>query len=174
MAVVKKRPEPTPIVALISNLESVRSVLERAGVRGVPVDIHRAAAALGLKIQYEQMADEMSGYLERRGDVWYVGVNSLHSGVRQRFTIAHEIAHFVLHRGRQENFRDLIFTRRSMERNEMEREADSFAAELLMPRDGLIEDIRGGVTNVNELAERFQVSGLAMKYRLMNLGYKVS
>ncbi len=138
------------------------------------MDVNRAAAALGLKIQYEQMADEMSGYLERRGDTWYVGVNSLHSGVRQRFTVAHEIAHFVLHRGQQENFRDLIFTRRSMERNSMEREADTFAAQLLMPKESLVGDVRGGMTNVNELAARYQVSGLAMKYRLMNIGYKVA
>ncbi len=56
----------------------------------------------------------------------------------------------------------------------MEREADAFAAQLLMPTEALVADVRGGITNVHILAERYQVSGLAMKYRLLNLGYKVS
>ncbi|TQM17057.1 uncharacterized protein DUF955 [Pseudoxanthomonas sp. 3HH-4] len=174
MAVVKKKPEPTPVVALISDIETTRRVLAGAGISAIPLDINGAAAALGVRVQYEPMADEMSGYLEKRGVDWVAGVNAHHSGVRQRFTIAHELAHFVLHRNLQENFRDLIFTRRSLERNQMEREADSFAAQLLMPSEELIADVRSGKTNVHELAERYQVSGLAMKYRLMNLGYRVA
>ena len=60
-----------------------------------------------------------------------------------------------------------------MERNQMEREADAFAAQLLMPEKSIVSDVRGGVTNVHMLAARYQVSGLAMKFRLTNLGYKV-
>ena len=174
MAVVKRRPEPAPFVGLVHDIDSAREAMRQAGVVGVPVDVARAASALGLRVQYEPMADEMSGYLECRRGEWVVGVNAHHSGVRQRFTIAHEIAHFVLHRAQQQEFRDLIFTRRSMVRDHMEREADSFAAQLLMPEADLVHDVRGGLTNVNALAARYHVSGLAMKYRLINLGYRVA
>lgn len=174
MAVVKKRPEPAPFVAMVEDLHSTREAMRQAGVLGVPVDVTRVAAALGLRVLYEPMTDEMSGYLERRGADWVVGVNSRHSGVRQRFTIAHEIAHFVLHRRQQQEFRDVIFTRRSMDRDDMERQADAFAAQLLMPDADVINDVRSGITNVNVLAERYNVSALAMKYRLINLGYRVS
>ncbi len=56
----------------------------------------------------------------------------------------------------------------------MERQADSFAAQLLMPEVDVVRDVSAGITNVNALAERYNVSGLAMKYRLQNLGYRVS
>lgn len=175
MAVVKKRP-PVAMEASVqtANIGQVRAMLDRAGLGRAPVDVIGAASLLGLQVIYEQMTDEMSGYLENRGGRWVVGVNALHAGVRQRFTIAHEIAHYVLHRGQQGTFRDVIFMRRSSNANAMEREADSFAAELLMPESQLVQDIRSGFVNVMMLAERYNVSALAMKYRLQNLGYAVS
>lgn len=173
MAIVKTRPSPAPFARLVTDIASTREAMRQARISGLPIDVAGAASALGLKIQYEQMTDEMSGYLERRGSEWVIGVNSFHSYVRQRFTLAHELAHFVLHRDDQDEFRDVIFTRRSLHRDEREREADRFAAQLLMPETQLVADVESGVTNVNALAERYQVSGLAMKYRLQNLGYKV-
>lgn len=175
MAVVKRRPPAmadSPIE--MANIEQVRAMMDRAGIARVPVDVTSVASILGLQIFYEQMADEMSGYLENRSGRWVIGVNSLHAGVRQRFTIAHEIAHYVLHRNRQGTFRDVIFMRRSSNANAMEREADAFAAQLLMPEGQLVTDIRSGVVNVMTLAATYNVSALAMKYRLQNLGYSVS
>ncbi|TQM02671.1 ImmA/IrrE family metallo-endopeptidase [Stenotrophomonas muris] len=175
MAVVKKRPSVVvDHAADMANIQQVRALLDGAGLGDAPVDVSGAASLLGLQIVYEQMADEMSGYLENRNGQWVVGVNAYHAGVRQRFTIAHEIAHYVLHRKQQGTFRDVIFMRRSSNANSMEREADTFAAQLLMPEDQLIRDIRSGMVNVMMLAARYNVSALAMKYRLQNLGYAVS
>lgn len=175
MAVVKRRP-PVMVKPAVetANIGQVRELLDRAGLGRAPVDVTGAASLLGLQIVYEQMADEMSGYLENRGGQWVVGVNALHAGVRQRFTIAHEIAHYVLHRKQQGTFRDVIFMRRSSNATTMEREADTFAAELLMPENQLVQDIRSGMVNVMMLAAKYNVSALAMKYRLQNLGYTVS
>lgn len=174
MAVVRRRPEPAAAAVGMENLQQLLRMMADAGLGGIPVDVARVAALLGLYVQYEQMSDEMSGYLENREGRWVVGVNSLHAGVRQRFTIAHEIAHFVLHRKDQGTFRDVIFMRRSLNANAMERQADSFAAELLMPEVSVVADIRGGLVNVHLLAGRYHVSALAMKYRLQNLGYTVN
>lgn len=174
MAVVRKRPQPVVTTGGMENISQVRRLMVQAGMTGIPVDVTGVASLLGLQVLYEQMSDEMSGYLENRLGRWVVGVNSLHAGVRQRFTIAHEIAHFVLHRKHQETFRDVIFMRRSMNANAMEREADSFAADLLMPQEEVIFDIQSGFLNVHGLAARYNVSALAMKFRLQNLGYTVS
>ncbi|BAV96648.1 ImmA/IrrE family metallo-endopeptidase [Bacillus cereus] len=174
MAVVKRRPAPAVVAVELKSLDQVRHLMAESGLGGVPVDVASVAALLGMHLQYEQMSEEMSGYLENRAGRWVIGVNSLHAGVRQRFTIAHEVAHYVLHRDQQGSFRDVIFMRRSMNANAMEKQADRFAAELLMPESQVVSDIRGGLLNVHALAARYNVSALAMKYRLQNLGYAVS
>ena len=120
------------------------------------------------------MDDDLSGYLEFRGGVWMVGVNAFHHPNRKRFTIAHEIAHFVLHSGQQASFHDRTFARRADDANPMEREADRFAAQLLMPEADVRELIRLGVTTLSGLAGHFGVSALAMRYRVQNLGYQVN
>ncbi|WP_052959708.1 ImmA/IrrE family metallo-endopeptidase [Pseudomonas lundensis] len=47
--------------------------------------------------------------------------------------------------------------------------ANAFAANLLMPED-LVRDLYGSARNVQDLAEAFGVSSVAMTYRLKNLG----
>ena len=70
------------------------------------------------------------------------GVNSLHAPVRQRFTIAHELGHAVLH-AREGIHLDQAFRLRfrdqtsAMAIDPEEIDANSFAAELLMPADEL-------------------------------------
>jgi Zn-dependent peptidase ImmA (M78 family) len=158
----------------IRTLSELRQLIQTSNQNAFPLDVFRVATLLGLRVVYEQMDGEMSGFLERRGTEWVLGVNSTHNIVRQRFTAAHEIAHWVLHRDRNTQFRDETFARRSNDRNQMEREADRFSADLLMPEALVRQMIDDGLTNLNELANRFLVSPLAMKYRLVNLGYAVT
>src|SRR5207245_482886 len=96
---------------------------------------------------------------------------------RQRFTIAHEIGHLLLHRGATFHvdekspigFRN---DRSSMATDEKEIEANQFAAELLMPRNFLDRDLGGLVEEieaeeaVDRLARKYQVSVQAMTVRL--------
>ncbi|MBV6857941.1 ImmA/IrrE family metallo-endopeptidase [Xanthomonas campestris pv. zingibericola] len=116
----------------------------------------------------------MSGFLEKRGQQWVAGVNSYHHPVRQRFTLAHELAHFILHRGDKARFDDHTYARRHDDRSPMEREADNFAARLLMPEPELRQAVDKGVRNLNDLARQFEVSSLAMRYRLEALGYRLT
>lgn len=138
-----------------------------------PCRVEDVAEMLGIQVIREQMDDEVSGFLEKRGGRWVAGVNSYHHRVRQRFTIAHEIAHYVLHRKKQSEFRDHTFARRNDDRSDMEREADQFAAELLMPEAEVRGSVDKGLRNLNDLARHFDVSTLAMRYRLDNLGYRM-
>ncbi|WP_223181767.1 ImmA/IrrE family metallo-endopeptidase [Stenotrophomonas lacuserhaii] len=128
---------------------------------------------LGIKVVLEHMDDDVSGFLEKRSDGWVAGVNAYHHRVRQRFTIAHEIAHYVLHRNKQSEFLDHTFARRNDDRSTMEREADQFAAELLMPEIEVRGAVDNGLRKLNDLARHFDVSTLAMRYRLDNLGYRM-
>ncbi|HCZ6521380.1 TPA: ImmA/IrrE family metallo-endopeptidase, partial [Staphylococcus aureus] len=55
------------------------------------IDLNKVTALLDLKIQYEDLDDDVSGYIDERT----IYVNKNHSSNRKRFTIAHEIGHFL-------------------------------------------------------------------------------
>lgn len=178
MAIVKLAtpPAPTSDAAIRHGVRTIDDVEREISVRGMqryPLDVEAVASALGLRVIYEQMDDDMSGFLEHRPLGWTAGINAFHHPVRQRFTLAHEIAHFVLHRDCKQEFRDQTFARRAGTRDSMESEADKFAARLLMPEFAVASSVSGGLRNLNELAAAFKVSTLAMRYRLSDLGYSL-
>jgi len=160
-------------------------VREEAGQRSLPIDVEEIARLRGARVVYEQMDPELSGLLYRDGETVVIGVNSAHHENRQRFTIAHELGHLVLHQGRpvvldhvvRLNFRDpLSGTATDTE----EIQANRFAAELLMPADlvrveaGRAREARNPLDDHFEqaLAQGFGVSAEAMKNRLTNLGFR--
>ena len=155
------------------NYDDLHTRLDNARLLRIPVDIYGVAEFLGLEISEELMDEDLSGYLEFKDGVWMIGVNSLHHINRKRFTVAHEIAHYVLHRDPNRNFVDKVFARRLADHNPEERAAEGFAAKLLMPEDKITERISDGETSLQSLAKVFQVSALAMKYRVQTLGYIV-
>lgn len=160
-------------------------LLRQAGTFSAPVDVESIAQNLGLVISPEPFEGDMSGCLVRRsGARPVIGVNSTHAPTRKRFTIAHEIGHYLLHSGsvyldRESSFRvNLRDSRSSTGEDAIEREANSFAAELLMPKVLVLGDLPGqiniqdpqGMEFVHNLARKYEVSPQAMSYRLMNLG----
>jgi hypothetical protein len=94
---------------------------------------------------------------------WGIFYNGKAPAERQRFTIAHELGHFVLHRGQRPNFscdKESVYSGADRMRS-IEREADDFASKLLMPGDLLreaISDQRIDLHVLSALANRFQVS----------------
>ena len=54
------------------------------------------AHRLNLAVQSEALGDNVAGMLVIEGDRGAIGYNSTHALVRQRFTIAHEISHYLL------------------------------------------------------------------------------
>lgn len=161
-----------------------QELLTRHSVVEPPTPIAKLANAEGILLIEEPFHDdEVSGVLLREPERTTIIVNAANAAVRQRFTIAHEIGHYKLHKGTvyldgraRVNFRDGLT---SMATNREEIEANTFAAALLMPPDWVhtaFESIvrQGIVNSEDELAEilagRFAVSRLAMQYRLVNLG----
>ena len=163
---------------------AARSLLSHTRSLSLPIDLNAVAQYLEARILYEDMDDDMSGLLVVKGGKRAIGVNKKHHRNRQRFTIAHEIGHFVLHhKSFQDPKNDLHWDKkwayfRSAEgvgEDPIEYEANQFAAELLMPEDMLrsvIKRDRIDLSNdidIARLAELLQVSEQALTIRLVGL-----
>lgn len=103
---------------------------------------------------------------------WGIFYNDKARPERQRFTLAHELGHFVLHRNSYASFncdKESIYTGADTLK-QIEREADEFASNLLMPGDLLRQRITGKRIDfhlLGELAKEFGVSLEAMCIRLI-------
>ncbi len=132
------------------------------------------------------MDDELSGMIYIKDGVPIIGVNALHHPNRQRFTIAHECGHLMLHRDIitsavhvDKDFPVLMRdTVSSQATNSIEIQANQFAAELLMPTELLekaLAGIRFDIDNdkpIEDLAKKVKVSKQALEYRIRNLPSK--
>ena len=63
------------------------------------LDVEAIAEKLGAEVIFDKLGDDVSGLLVREADRVVIGVNDAHPETRQRFTIAHELGHLVLHQG---------------------------------------------------------------------------
>lgn len=141
----------------------------------LPVRPEELARKVGLTIRNKSsvFTDEdypYSGHFLRNEGV--IEVNIDEGVLRQRFTLAHELGHFAL--GHQDSPRDMSANFSSAQSTPIERAANQFAAELLMPAEAVSKVVRSGMfKSIDELAEAFQVSKVAMTYRVNNLGLLV-
>lgn len=156
----------------------------------VPFPFAETAARLGdVDILYVQNVDDaVSGAIYYQNDRLKVVINATKPQVRQNFTLAHEFGHYVLHRDWLDehkedglvDFAEYVDGGSPLFRRDVpvlsdeaaivrEREANNFAAELLMPEDKLRElwDIN---PDIERAAEIFRVSKIAMAIRLERLG----
>src|SRR5437879_4235539 len=78
-----------------------QKILDDLELDNAPIPVEEIAAHLGAQLSYEpfQGKGELSGMLLRDKDRAVIGVNSAHPSVRQRFSVAHEIGHLVMHEG---------------------------------------------------------------------------
>ncbi|ASY75467.1 ImmA/IrrE family metallo-endopeptidase [Pectobacterium polaris] len=140
-------------------------------VKTHPLDVSKLTALLGIVMRLEPMEGENSGSLRKeKNGGWVMTINSLHHPHRQRFTIAHEIGHFIRHAVQMDLFVDTVFFRNE-ESNKMEVEANKFAAELLMPEKEFTRYIETESRNVSDIANYFQVSSMAVRIRAQQLGF---
>jgi len=160
----------------------------KAGAIKAPINVQAIAEFLGITVSFQPFKPELSGVLLKEETRTVIGVNSAQASTRQRFTIAHELGHYVLaHKG--EIFVDQTVRRQavtirhdnksSLGTDSNEKDANAFAAELLMPEELIYNAVRKHLhkvgeidpeTLVSQLAMEFDVSSEAMQYRLTNLG----
>lgn len=161
----------------------VESLLEENGITSAPVPVLTIARARGARIHADALDGDLSGFLFRDHDHAVIGVNTQHAPTRQNFTIGHELGHMLLHdleqlhvdRGFAVRLRNDLSSQGT---DDAEREANYFAAALLMPRALLERDLDGHDsldltedTTIKNLSRKYGVSTVAMVNRLKNLGY---
>lgn len=159
-------------------------LLEEYGIKDRPVSVVEIAEKLGAKvIPSDPEDDDISGMIYHEDGNTIIAVNKTHSPTRQRFTIAHEIGHLILHSelihrvhvDKGKNFRQKLYRdgRSKIGEDILEIEANRFAAELLMPSFLLKKDVKNFYIDFNEepseIAELYNVSPQAMSIKLMEL-----
>lgn len=164
--------------------KKANELLKQYDLDNLPINVEALARKLNINIVEEDFEGSLSGVLYRDDDNVVIGVNAKHAEKRKRFTIAHEIGHFILHKGNKMhidreykvNFRDSIS---STATNREEIEANAFAASLLMPENKFMMEVINLVDTgkdvinddevVRELANKFNVSQQALLIRLGKL-----
>jgi Zn-dependent peptidase ImmA (M78 family) len=145
----------------------------------IPVDVYAIAASAGISVAEENLDDDTSGLIAIRGDRAVIAINRAHHPNRKRFSLAHELGHYFLHRDQGKLFVS-IYRRNevsSLATDPREVEANQFASELLMPAETIKRRLDNSTIDpsdedfVRRLASEFEVSVQAMSIRLTKLGY---
>ncbi|MGB0121265.1 MAG: ImmA/IrrE family metallo-endopeptidase [Solirubrobacterales bacterium] len=159
---------PVPVEDIIDSMFGlmVRDVNDMSKAPGAPEDVH---------------ADQISGLLlTGLGEIWVNETEANRWPTRRRFTISHELGHWVLHRtGQQQLFCRTVEVISDRELAEAERkvttrpaipvteeEANAFAAALLMPAHLVNEHHERCKGDMALLRETFNCSEKAMNRRV--------
>ncbi len=150
-----------------------REILDRY-MQQVPVKVGALANELGLPVVRSALPAQIAGLIEPNDQApsrFHIKVNRYDQKERQRFTVAHEIAHFLLHR----DYIDAGIVDNVMYRSKLsdskEVEANKLAAEMIMPAAAIRQNLRNLGRSADaayslELAKEYEVSPSAMRVRL--------
>lgn len=139
-------------------------------------DLREVVQRLGGKISHVDLwggNSSDSGSIEIHGSSFEIRLAIATGPLRDRFTIAHEIGHYILHylyrkQILNESINDLVAQRFGT--NQAEKEANWFAAAFLMPADEFKREFASCGGDHSELSRKFQVSRQASEVRAKSLG----
>ncbi|HET6656372.1 MAG TPA: ImmA/IrrE family metallo-endopeptidase [Gaiellaceae bacterium] len=142
----------------------------------IPVPVESIAEdLLGLRIE-ERDLGECSGMLIPSERLILVNAAEATNGDvptrRHRFTIAHELGHWICHAQAAEEAAPAYCRSQDISQEtdrDLEREANVFGAELLMP-EAAVREAWAALPDPAEVAARFEVSALAAQWRLYSFG----
>lgn len=159
-------------------IELLKKTIGKDGKVTLPINIEEITRHLGIEYKRVFLDEGVDGFLVKdKPNVPFKAVVNAASHIhRARFTIAHEIGHYI---HKYQNLPDDEVAGKTEYRNELsskgtddeEKWANSFAAALLMPSNIVSEFWAKGLS-VDEIACLFDVSQKALKNRLNNLGLK--
>lgn len=144
----------------------IREIRDQFDLTSPPVDPVQIARGLGINVRFVEFMgeyDDISGFYDP--DEHAIYVNKHEFPLRQTFTIAHELGHALLHRdwARTEDYRVLLRDGSTDHGEPHEKEANAFAAQLLVPRDMLD---RFADQSKHNLSQLFAVSVPVIQNRL--------
>lgn len=142
-------------------------------VSEIPVKLGAIAQRLGVKVLLSTLPRGTSGQIGQENGEFVIRINRHEAKHRQRFTLAHELAHFLLHKDRilaEGGWSENVLLR-SGQPAIIEYEANRLASDLVIPSSLLAEataEYSGPMTSeiIEDLAQRFGVSAAAMEIKL--------
>jgi Zn-dependent peptidase ImmA (M78 family) len=143
----------------------------------LPIDPVAISLKLGIKAVQMALPENVSGaIIKEQGKDAVIVVDRNDSNNRKRFTVAHELGHYIYRVFSNENneeFEWIDFRGEHSKTGEIKEEifANNFAANLLMPSD-MVKKYYSETKNVLLLANKFGVSIESMIIRLKNVGIK--
>jgi len=147
--------------------QKANEILRKYHIRKPPVPVKDIIVKMGLNVRSYDLSDDVSGILVIENDKGSIGFNPKNSKTRQRFTLAHELGHFLFHHQSKSNY--------TAHEIKQEQDANMFAAALLMPKEFLQAELARKDYNdlaeadfISALAKVFDVSIQAMTYRIAN------
>jgi len=149
--------------ARVAYCERVAAKLQGDLGLAVPIDVEAAAAGLSLRlvVKRRMSAEALLALTEKT-----IYVNGSAPMNRRRFSVAHEIGHYVLDHERERLDRYEEETQSGSK--VWEAEANYFASALLMPKTELTADRKAGL-GFDALLSKYIVSREALTIRLSNL-----
>lgn len=169
--------------------EEYKSIINKY-TKTIPVDVVGLANAVNIDVYKTKFENQkISGYISKDESGYFICVNDDHAATRQQFTIAHELGHYFLHKhllDKNQMLPTFYKNGTGIENNailrseydisadykRIEKEANSFAANLLMPQEQFIKEANL-CDDLTELANKFKVSVGAASIRANNLGIEI-
>ena len=153
--------------------KQVRNVVDNH-LSAYPVRLGDLAKSLNAKVLISTLPRDISGQIEKTNEGFIIKVNRHEAKHRQRFTLAHELAHLILHKSiieGQETWSESVLLRAPNQPLAIEYQANRLASDLIMPYNLVQEatsDYGGRLkeTDIEELARLFGVSKSAMEIKL--------
>lgn len=170
---VKAEVQEVGKVGVNKRIEAIANNLAQKCNSTLPVNPAKVARELGIEVFSKAMDDTVDGVLAKNEENYQIFINNTLSKRRARFTVAHELGHYILHASSAPENGGIVDYRRDLNSSfgidAAEIEANNFAAALLMNAQSVSNEW-ACYKNIPVLADRFGVSEDAIKYRLKNLG----
>lgn len=107
--------------------DKAEQLLQELKINTLPVDVYDVARKLGIEIMELSEPEWFSGLLLTIEDGYYIIVNKIMTPEKKRFTIAHELGHYALHKN------EVCYMDNDAQEH-LQRQANIFAAALIMPK----------------------------------------
>lgn len=155
-------------------------------LKNVIEDIESAVENFGIEVKYSDMShikssEEISGYVHVVDGVPEIVINGFQSKLRQRFTIAHELGHVLLHWQWQpgkhlpDGLVEISYRKESyssVDAQQREKQADNFAAEFLAPLENVVKFLKeireenpDKEVQISMISNEFKISNPSAFYR---------
>lgn len=147
------------------------NIVRKHQEQGGAVDVVAIGEEMGIRFfKTEGWKDFVSGMIRKEEEGYTIYVNANHTVKRRRYTAAHELAHYILHKREIGDRIGNSITDDSLYRsglsNATESEANYLAEDILMPEDQVNEMWLDPMSSLDKMAKYFNVSKQAMAVRL--------